>query len=396
MYPAKNGDAFLVREYMTEPTMILIDGGYVTTFQKHILPDLIDFAQLGYSLDVVVSTHIDTDHIAGLLSFFQLNGKAQEPKIIRVENVLHNSLRSFVYMPIKEGKATPSDKDLLTEICRRGYPIHAETESEPSEISARQGSSLACLLLKGGYLWNKGDGTHSINSDSTANLNFRSDLRFHVLGPTLTRLEQLYHWWVKELRSLSFTGRIAANEVHDDIFEFLCAFEDLRVSSNEKIAELSGASNFTLDEVYQPDDSLTNSSSISLIVEIGNSRLLFLGDSCSEDIELAIQNLPNVAFPLIFNVIKISHHGSLHNTSPSLLELIDSPIYLISSNGVRHSHPSFEVLKKIVDRPCDFTRKIYFNYSTPASQQMRNYISESKSSFEIYENAKDWIDITVR
>ena len=151
MYPAKNGDAFLIRENTTKPAMILIDGGYASTFQTHILPDLTGYAKLGYSLDVVVSTHIDADHISGLLSFFQLNENSQDPKIIRVEDVWHNSLRSIAYIPIIESKTAPSDEELLTEIRRRGYPIPAESVVETAEISARQGSSLASLLLKGGY-----------------------------------------------------------------------------------------------------------------------------------------------------------------------------------------------------------------------------------------------------
>ena len=59
MYPAKNGDAFLIREEVTEPTAILIDGGYASTFHDYISPDLKHLAKLDYSLDLVVATHID-------------------------------------------------------------------------------------------------------------------------------------------------------------------------------------------------------------------------------------------------------------------------------------------------------------------------------------------------
>ena len=95
MYPARNGDAFLIRENTTKPTAILIDGGYASTFQACIFPDLTHLAQLGYSLGLVVATHIDADHVAGLLAFFKLNGNSQAPKIIQVGDVWHNSLRSL-------------------------------------------------------------------------------------------------------------------------------------------------------------------------------------------------------------------------------------------------------------------------------------------------------------
>ena len=111
---------------------------------------------------------------------------------------------------------------------------------------------------------------------------------------------------------------------------------------------------------------------------------------------MALQLLPNVTFPMIFDAIKISHHGSLHNTSPALLELIDSPVYLISSSGERHNHPDLEVLKAIVDRSSDFQRHLYFNYSTPASEYMRNYTAKSGVGFAIYEGTTDWIEIGVK
>lgn len=119
MYPARNGAAFLIRENTTKPTAILIDGGYASTFQGYIFSDLTLLAQLGYSLDLVVATHIDADHISGLLAFFKLNGSSQAPKIIRVGDVWDNSLKSLALMTVADGNTTSGDEDLLIEIRRR-------------------------------------------------------------------------------------------------------------------------------------------------------------------------------------------------------------------------------------------------------------------------------------
>ena len=176
MYPAKNGDAFLIKQNSTNPVAILIDGGYAATFKNWISNDLKLLAQLGYSLNLVVVTHIDADHIAGLLEFFRLNGNSQAPKIIPVENVWHNSLRSLSSTTDAYDNQSADDKDLLTEILRRGYPMPVgEDEVEPVEISARQGSSLAALLLGGGYCWNIGKGMQSINSEEVPTLKLSQD-----------------------------------------------------------------------------------------------------------------------------------------------------------------------------------------------------------------------------
>ena len=393
MYPARNGDAFLVREDATQPTAILIDGGYASTFTTSILPDLRHISQIGYSLDLVISTHIDADHIAGLLTFFKFNGNSQFPKIIQVKDVWHNSLRSIATTTVANGDTDPADKDLLVEIRRRGYPMFAEFAAEPVEISTRQGSSLAALLLGGGYRWNTKDGIRSINSTEMPLYELGPDMRIRVIGPPVPRFEQLRSRWINELRTMGFAGRIGTSEAFDDAFEFLCAFEDLRESVSVEPVTLSSSTNRCLDEAYVADGSVTNGTSISIIIETGYSRLLFLGDSWAEDIEVALRELPNAVFPMIYDAIKISHHGSLHNTSPMLLSLIDSPVFLISSSGERHSHPDLEVLKAIVDRPADFQRHLHFNYITPESQQMRHYNAKSGAAFTIHENTTDWIEI---
>lgn len=393
MYPARNGDAFLLRENANQPSAILIDGGYATTFTTNILPDLRRIAKDGYSLDLVVATHIDADHVAGLLTFFRLNGNSQVSKIIQVKDVWHNSLRSVATTTVANGKTSPDDEDLLVEIRRRGYPMPAEFAAEPVEISARQGSSLAALLLGGGYRWNTGDGTQSINNAGIPLFEVGPDFRIRVIGPPVPRLEQLRSRWISELRTMGFAGRIGTSEAFDDAFEFFCAFEDLRASVRVEPVVLSSSTNRCLDAAYLADDSVTNGSSISIIIETGSSRLLFLGDSWAEDIEAALRELPNAVFPMIFDAIKISHHGSLHNTSPTLLNLIDSPVFLISSSGERHNHPDLEVLKAIVDRPADFRRNLHFNYITPESQQMRHYNARPGAAFAICENTSDWIEI---
>ena len=264
-----------------------------------------------------------------------------------------------------------------------------ESVLEPAEISARQGSSLAAMLLDGGYRWNTGDGTRSINSTDSNVFQIRQGVRLHVIGPPAAQLEQLRRWWIRELQRLGFAGGIGTNDAFDDAFEFLCA----RASVSVAPSEVSSRTNRCLEDSYSPDTSVTNGSSISVIVEIGHCRMLFLGDGWAENIEAALRTLPHATFPMIFDVIKIAHHGSLHNTSPMLLKMIDSPAWLISSNGDRPTHPDLEVLKAIVDRPSRFLRHLYFNYSTPASQQMRNYTSRFGASFAIYEATKDWIEI---
>ena len=138
---------------------------------------------------------------------------------------------------------------------------------------------------------------------------------------------------------------------------------------------------------------MTNGSSISVLLTAGGTRILFLGDAWAEDTVDAVKKLHDEGQSLHFHAIKVSHHGSLQNTSPELLALIDAPTYFVSSNGAIHEHPDIEVLKAIVDRPATFTRTLHFNYRSPASNALRAHQSASNAGFVVIDNSTDWVEI---
>jgi hypothetical protein len=390
MFAARNGDAFLIKEDSANNAAILIDGGYASTMHESILPELRDMHANGKKLGLVIATHIDADHISGLLELIKTNGKADSPTIIEIERVWHNSLRS---MPGTKSSATlsPVDQDILNEIRRQGFPLSKDEAASTEEISTRQGSSLAALLLKGGYFWNNGEGRQSVDTENVREVELTNGISIRVLGPKPCRLEELRRQWLSELRCVGVTGTVSDNDLFQDAFEFLSAFESANLNSGPTEISLKNTIEQELSDVYIPDNSINNGSSISAIIETPSCRMLFLGDAWSEDIEEQIRSLPNESLPIVFDVIKVSHHGSVHNTSPSLLDVFDARIFLFSSNGNKHNHPDFPVLKAIVDRPAHFVRQLHFNYSTPASQRLRNYQPISRYKFEIYEGSTDWI-----
>jgi hypothetical protein len=50
-------------------------------------------------------------------------------------------------------------------------------------------------------------------------------------------------------------------------------------------------------------------------------------------------------------------------------------------------------LAEIVDRPAAFERRVYFNYETAASQQLRTYTSKSHARFSVHVPEGEWIQI---
>ena len=386
MYPAGNGDAFLIS---SAGTNILVDGGYPQTFDKYVVHDLCELSNKGESLDLVITSHIDADHISGLIRFLSLNESFTSPKIVEIKNIWHNSLRSLT--TINSSDIDPSDQKLLNSICRRGHPSHVEyTSNEANEISARQGSSLSFLIRSGGYTWNGNDGKTNISVEHTQILSFPNG-NIRVTGPTQQRLDELLHWWKKQLQKIGYKGPKESGDLIDDAFEFLCEHSVESNKSNPVL--LSTGNHKKLKDVYTPDSSATNGSSIATIIELEGVRVLMLADAWAEDIFQELKSLQSQEHSMIFDAIKISHHGSLHNSSPELLELIDAPKFIVSSNGKAHNHPDIEVLTAIVDRPASFSRTLYFNYATPSSNAIQKYCSETGHPFTVLDNATNWIEI---
>lgn len=381
MYPAKNGDAFLAD---ASGAYFLIDAGFASTYQDFIAADLARLANEGGRLNLVVCTHIDADHIGGLLEFFSRNGTPVK-RGIEVDAVWHNSLRSLP-APTSEADGL-HDRLILEAIRRRGFQ---ETPTpSPNPISAQQGSSLAKLLRQQGYTWNSGNGSTCISEGGALSLPL--DVSVHVIGPTTARLEELRNRWMREVQKLGYKGSSQPCDLTDDAYEMWCA--RAIPPSIPQVKRIAANGKLRLAEVYTPDTSIANGSSITLIISTGNKRVLFLGDAWAEDVVAKLRSLHAPTTPIIFDAIKVSHHGSLHNTSVELLSVVDSPCFLISSDGTRHGHPDFEVLAEIVDRPAPFKRHLFFNYETAASKQLESHTSKSGTAFSVHVAENDWIQV---
>ncbi|WP_349655683.1 AVAST type 1 anti-phage system MBL fold metallo-hydrolase Avs1a [Xanthomonas sp. 10-10] len=383
MYPARNGDAFLVE---VAGQHILIDAGYASTFRDEIAPDLLKLHQAGRRLSLAVCTHVDADHIGGMIEFIGANGAPGARRIIEVDQFWHNGLRS---LPAASGAAdNTADRQLLQAIQRRGFSIEVGASPEARPISARQGSSLARLLAQYQYRWNGDNGLRCVQMQTLPGV-LVEGVELHVIGPPIGRLHALRGWWLSELRQLSYKGSGRISDLAEDAYEMWLASE--RSTPIAAITSIAAGEAGGLKDVHIADTSLTNGSSIAFVVQGEGARLLFLGDAWADDVIAAVPAKGSA--PVVFDAIKISHHGSRHNSSVELLQRVDAPCFLISSDGSRHGHPDFEVLAEIVDRPAAFERQIHLNYDTPAARKLSQHVSRAGASFSVHIGRSDWITV---
>lgn len=386
MYPAENGDAFLIS---SDKTNILIDAGYVRTFNSYIRQDLEEIASRGACLNLAIVTHIDADHIGGIIRFLLLNSHSETNNIVPVEGIWHNSLRSLT--SLNETELSPQDCEVINAINRRGHPKELNATSNYDEISARQGSTLASLIHAGGYVWNDGDGSESVCINHVQHKRFQDGL-VKVLTPSRERLDGLVKLWKRDLRRYGFVGSIGSNLAIDDAFELNFEYSSEGQARGKKLISAGRMKN--LEDVYKPDNSPTNGSSIATVIELDGLRVLMLADAWAEEVLKELLKMKSQGESMMFDAIKISHHGSNYNTSPELLSTVDAPMYFISSNGSKHNHPDIELLRAIVDREASFTRTLYFNYSTPESREIKDFQTTTGATFIVEEDATNWIEIT--
>ena len=373
MFPAKNGDSLLITLMGDENTNLLVDGGYGVTYRNSIRRKLKNLASEGEAIDLLIATHIDSDHIGGLIALLRENENAASAKVIPIQAIWHNSLSCLVSDSMNDDDLSAPDTELLEGICRRG--MRQPEDGTTSEISAAQGSSLASLIRSGNYLWNANT---SIMAGHSREIN--SDWQIRVIGPPIERLTSLREWWIAKIRGLGFDSELSSSPLMQNVFEFLSSYQ----TPLKETEEISGATeDAILSDIYKSDKSVTNGSSISFVLQGNNKKILFLGDSWAEDAISGLDSLAHDEGIEIFDAIKVSHHGSYRNTSPELLSRVDSEKYLISTDGSKHSHPDWPVLRAIVDRPAEFTRSLIFNYRTEIVERIEAYQSNAAHEFDV-------------
>jgi beta-lactamase superfamily II metal-dependent hydrolase len=379
-YPAKNGDCFLVSfgETVTEKKHLLIDCGYVDTFQYYLKDDLIEIDKSGGTLEKLILTHIDADHIQGAIRFLKDNNAK---KFIVIKEVWHNTYRHLFEQ--KEGEVDIKQELLLQQIIRRGYTQNESKQGEKG-ISAAQGTTVGALLLQGKYSWNSYFNNQAVCIEQKSTVSLTSNASIYLLSPDKQKLEKLKNLWTDELKKYDANFSSGNSQLYDDAFEMLLSWEKQKPKlAPKQISATKETLEGLLKSPFDEDDTATNGSSIAFVLQVQNKKMLFLADSHPGLIVHSLNEYQK-GDTIIFDLIKVSHHGSFGNISRELLNKIDSERYLISTNGQRHGHPDKETIANIMTRKTNFRRNLYFNYITANSKYFDREDWKEKYNYSIH------------
>jgi beta-lactamase superfamily II metal-dependent hydrolase len=381
-FPACEGDCLLVSY---NGFNVLVDGGPSCTFDDHLKHRLNDLNSIGEMINRFIVTHIDSDHIGGAIRLLEENGNNQSNEIIHIEQIWFNGYRNL-FSP--QGSVELDDR--VATFLPHLTPIKIDGGINRM-ISAKQGSTLTKLIREGGYLLNTDFSGRMITAGADR-LVLDCDISIDVLSPNQVRLERLKGYWQNELSKLKIYCPISIQPEIEEAFEslqllekkYVMPFDQHEISLNElSIDELSKLP-------FSEDPSVTNGSSIGIILGLGGKQILLLGDAHpSVIIDSLKEKYPGVDYPIQFDLIKVSHHGSRLNTNPELLSMIDSPRFLISTNGAKHNHPDLQTLAIIVNRDALYERNIIFNHPTAGSNFLQSMGLDREFKYNVIVNNAD-------
>ncbi|MFA7312691.1 MAG: MBL fold metallo-hydrolase [Shewanella sp.] len=312
---ANHGDCILVsHERASRVFNILIDGGPSATFrygprQRYagaLCNALDDLKEKGQQIDLLILTHIDDDHIHGLIKAFEKPNYLDQ----MVRKIWFNSSRMITrYFNIPE----ISENNIIVA---DDFP----------QTSVQQGKSLETLLDEIGCVR-----TRLIMAGQVHN---EGPFTLKILSPDREQLEKLLHKWPTEHEP-------GVTSLHGN---------DYHLSLSDIWAK----------DKFESDPSIYNGSSIAFILEADDRKMLFLGDAHDHGV---VDNLRSLGYSdtnqLKVDLVKISHHGSQYNTSSELLALLDSPCYVISTDGSKHGLPNKRTIARIIEGT---NGTIFFNY----------------------------------
>lgn len=363
IYPARSGEAFLVR--FPNKKNIVIDMGFKDTYRKYIRKDFEAIKKEGERINLLVITHIDKDHIEGAIEFIKENSFSENSKLLDIDDIWHNSYRHLQIN--KKGSLTKGDQEIeiIQEIKNSNDLTNHMDGDESKEVSAYQGSTLASYLFAHKYNWNEAFKNMAVSTDNK----YKNDIdkiSIKLLSPNSKKLKGLSRKWLSFLKSKKFDFKITEDKIFDDAYELYVRNigdfeinEEKQVSYQNEIVDVEFLKNIRADST---DKSESNGSSIAFELVYDKIKMLFLGD-CHENI--LIDNFKeNVSSDNYYDLIKLPHHGSLRNNS-DWINYVRAKYYIFSTDNITHDeHPSKGLISKIIFKNKGNLEKIFlvFNY----------------------------------
>ena len=299
MLPAGHGDCLWIEFGDPKaPRRVLIDGGAVGTYKRALRERLRGLPENERRFELLVVTHIDADHITGILELLE-----DSETRFQARDIWFNGYRHL-----------PDEK--------------------PETLGPVQGERLTDLLVK--RPWNREFKEAAVVVQAEGDLprlQLEGGLVLTLLSPTPGKLADLKPEWEKEVRKAG----LDPNQPRPGEVESPEGFDLLGSPDVEALAA----------EAFSEDSAKANGSSIALLAEFEGRRLLLTGDAHPGIMTAAIKRLAGGG-RLAVDACKLPHHGSKANVNRQFLQALDCRKWLFSTNGAYFRHPDRQTVARVI------------------------------------------------
>jgi hypothetical protein len=308
---------------------ILIDGGPDGTYAGHLKVKLKEIADRKFRLDLVVLTHIDEDHVVGLVDMMSEIAQAhrrRETPVIEVGELWYNT-----FYPIQDNGSSSYQVDTFSNYLTSPFAGGA-MQSLAYSISQAEDMWKAAHIL--GIPLNPTFAKHIVVAANAGQPVEIGDLKLWVIGPSqgnLDRFKKNWDMWFDKHKDDPYTAR-------------------------------------AIREAINIDTSISNLSSIMLLAEGSSRRILLTGDGKAEDVLYGLKQsgLTGLDGRLHVDVFKVPHHGSDRNSSIELYKKVTANHYVIPAGKHKNDdNPDLKTLVWIVKSAKKRGEKIKILVSNP-------------------------------
>lgn len=312
---------------------ILIDGGPPGNYAADLRDALAQVPGIGGKLDLLVLSHIDNDHIIGvldLLADLEDDQVSRRQMRLQVEQLWHNS---FDRTLDPDGRITQQLQAIMSMAGAANVAMPLATDAF---FGVREGNRLRLAAQKLKIRLNNGFKDDLIVVDTAREPIPFGPLKLRIAGPSQTNLKALRQKWL------------------------------------EWLAETSRGLATDPSTAAMVDRSVPNLSSIVLLATCQDKTVLLTGDARGDHI-LSGLSKAGLAKKGKFHVdvLKVQHHGSSHNSDEEFFRALTADTYVISANG-RYGNPDIETLQWIVSATKDRRKpiKIVVTNETEGTQEL--------------------------
>ncbi len=329
------GDCFLLEYGAAKPHYILIDGGPSKNYDNFVKPALERLMKDARNLDAVMVSHVDNDHIVGVLDLLvdlKFQNDAGEKPYLNIGQLWFNSFKDT----IDTGDFEKRLKEINTIAGVSGIRMQEMSLTFNGIREGYQILSVARFLdipinpdtERGFYFAGQDEPTFNM-----------ANLEITVIGPTLSNLEKLKNKWEEWIKD-----------------------------NEQKIKD----GKYTREFAAMSDRSIPNLSSIIMQIKAEGKTILLTGDCRGDHLQdgLIETGLSDDGSYHV-DVFKVPHHGSQRNMTRELFTQVTADTYVISADGT-YGNPDYETLTWIVETARDADRNIQLMVTnqTPATDEL--------------------------